>query len=172
MVSAVDDTRLIEQQSSEFQNSDQSRLGASVIKKSDLQEIIATIFDEEYDKNNNDKRVNARKARRTFDFEDENLNMLTECPVRIFEILDTFVRSDRQTWNQVIDERQELEGSLLDKSLSYSQIYIPSEISKAKLIEAIHTIEVYFISYSSDIIDRVIKDFRRQSGATESSSSF
>ena len=73
-----------------------SRLGASVIKSADLYQIIVNVFDDEYDPMNIKKRVQARKSRRTFDFEDENLGMLTECPVRLFEVLDTFIASDRQ----------------------------------------------------------------------------
>ena len=73
-----------------------SRLGASVIKSADLYEIIVNVFDDEYDPMNIKKRVQARKSRRTFDFEDENLGMLTECPVRLFEVLDTFIASDMQ----------------------------------------------------------------------------
>ena len=40
--------------------------------------------------------MQARQSRRTFEFDAENLGMLTDCPVRLFEILETFVRSDRQ----------------------------------------------------------------------------
>ena len=75
-----------------------SQLGASVIKSADLYQIIVNVFDAEYDPMNIKKRVQARKSRRTFDFEDENLGMLTECPVRLFEVLDTFIASDRQQW--------------------------------------------------------------------------
>ena len=127
---------------SDIKTTDKTRLGASVIKQTDLCQIIASVFDDEYDKNSIDRRVNARKSRRTFDFDDENLNMLTECPVRIFGVLDTYVASDRQNWNQS-DMRQD--GALQDSMLPNE----PSDVAKARLMDAVKSVEETLIIYSS-----------------------
>ena len=136
-----------------------SRLGASMIKGADLYQIIVNVFDDEYDPINIKKRVQARKSRRTFDFEDENLGMLTECPVRLFEVLDTFVASDRQM-------QYSSSGTQRDQAVQG-----PSDVSKSRLIEAITGIEDLFVCYSSDTIDRIIQDFKAQSELRSSSGS-
>ena len=73
-----------------------SRLGFSGIKHADLTLIITKVFDEEYDPANIQRRVQARQSRKTFNFSDEDLGMMTDCPNRIFEVLESFVASVRK----------------------------------------------------------------------------
>ena len=140
-----------------------SRLGASVVKGADLHQIIANVFDDEYDPQNIDKRVQARKSRRTFDFEDENLGMLTECPVRLFEVLDTFVAADRQVWGQADEIDNDQVAACSDQE--------PSDVSKCRLLNVIQSVEDLFTGYATDTIDRVIQDFKAQSELRTSSGS-
>ena len=61
--------------------------------------------------------------------------MLTDCPVRLFEVLDTFVASDRQTWGDATGE----EGK-------YNQS--PAEVNKGRLMSSMELIETFFVNFA------------------------
>ena len=61
-----------------------SHLGASAIRRADLNQLILLVFDEEYDPKSIERRVQQRQSRRNFNFRSENLEIQTDCPVRVF----------------------------------------------------------------------------------------
>ena len=77
--------------------------------------------------------------------------MQTDCPVRIFEILSAFVASERAKRNF---------GDSPIKGESLNEVSYPSEQAKARLINAIHTVEDIFTSYARDTISHVIEDLK------------
>lgn len=132
-----------------------TKLGVSAIKLLDLAELVQHVFDEEYDPTNITRRTQAWQSRRTFDMETENLEMSTDLPCRLFEILNAFIASEeRKKSHNSTPVEMSKERVLMPK---------PSAEARARMIDAIHSIEDFFVNYSSDIIERVIYDFKTQS---------
>ena len=70
-----------------------SRLGASEIQNLDLAQIIMDVFEEEYNPEIIKKRIQGQTSRRNFS--SDELAFSTDCTGRIFDILDSFVASER-----------------------------------------------------------------------------
>ena len=85
--------------------------------------------------------------------------MATDCTNRIFEILNAFTTSERAKRN--FSETSPINGGSNYNS-DPSEILQPSEEAKARLIQAMHTVEDIFIAYGRDTIERVVEDLKNQ----------
>jgi len=148
---------------SELQKFGATQLGESAIKNLDLADLVQQVFDQEYDSASITKRVQARQTRHTFDYEAENLGVSTDLSCRIFQILSTFVASERKKVSHDSTPVQMTKHGVLTPK--------PTVEARARLIDAIHAVEDLFVNYASDIIGRVVKDFQAQQDFTSSQGS-
>ena len=143
-----------------------SHLGASAIRRADLNQLILLVFDEEYDPKSIKRRVQQRQSRRNFNFRSENLEIQTDCPVRVFQILEAFVDSERvQRYSN--PSTPELLKGIKEKNFSGMKNVAkadhfggPSDESKALILDAIRSVEYMFIGYAHGTVSRVIDDLK------------